>query len=60
MVKKIKSIDITEITFGQYPAELTINFNEPIQSVNLNKITLTDIPFPSAITGFKLKSVNAS
>lgn len=58
--KKIKTINITEITYGLCPAELNITFNEAIQSIDLNKIILTDISWPNVTTGFRITAVQAS
>lgn len=58
--KKTKSLDVTEITFGECPPELTINFDETIHSVDLNKIVLTDIKIPNVITGLRIRPIQTS
>lgn len=57
--KTARSISVKEITYGQCNDELTIVFDETIQSVNLNKIILVDRPYPNIVTGFRVRAIQA-
>lgn len=58
--KKKRSIDVTEITYGDCPPELTITFNETIETIDLNKIVIGDVEVPNVITGLKIVAVEAA
>lgn len=57
---KTKSINIVEITYGQCPPELTITFDETIQSLDLHKILITDVKVPNIVTGLKIEAIEAN
>jgi hypothetical protein len=52
-----KELNISEITYGTCPPEMTIVFNETVRSVDLNRIVLMDIRVPNSVSGLKLTAV---